>query len=93
MFNLWQSILQALRLLASFDPEFWRIVGTSLKVSGIAALLAAALAVPLALLVRMVVERALARYRASAYFAGAGAAIASLSCAFKALTKSTLAGA
>ena len=32
------------------------------------------LAVPLALLVRMVVERALARYRASAYFAGAGAA-------------------
>ena len=32
------------------------------------------LAVPLALLVRMVVERAIARYRASSYFAGAGAA-------------------
>jgi predicted PurR-regulated permease PerM len=30
------------------------------------------LAVPLALLVRMVVERAIARYRASAYFTGAG---------------------
>jgi tungstate transport system permease protein len=51
MFNLWQSIVQALRLLASFDPEFWVIVATSLKVSGIAAVLSAALAVPLALLV------------------------------------------
>lgn len=32
------------------------------------------LAVPLAILVRLVVERAIARYRASAYFTGAGAA-------------------
>jgi len=51
MFNLWQSILQALKLLASFDPELWGIVGVSLKVSVAAALIAAALAVPLALLV------------------------------------------
>lgn len=50
MFNLWQSIIQALRLLASFDPELWGIVATSLRVSGAAALLSAALAVPLALL-------------------------------------------
>lgn len=50
MSNLWQSISQALKLLASFDPELWGIVATSLRVSGTAALLAAALAVPLALL-------------------------------------------
>jgi len=51
MFNLWQSIVQALRLLVSLDPEFWGIVGVSLKVSSASALIAAALAVPLALLV------------------------------------------
>jgi tungstate transport system permease protein len=51
MFNLWQSVTQALKLLASFDPEFWAIVGTSLKVSGASAALSILLAVPLALLV------------------------------------------
>lgn len=49
MINLWPSVLQALKLLASFDPGFLGIVGLSLAVSGASALLAAIGAVPLAL--------------------------------------------
>jgi tungstate transport system permease protein len=49
MFNLWQSIMQALKLLSAFDPDFRDIVGLSIAVSGVSALIAAAGAVPLAL--------------------------------------------
>ncbi|MDI6739726.1 MAG: ABC transporter permease [Candidatus Edwardsbacteria bacterium] len=49
MFNLWHSIVEAFRLLASFDPDFRSIVGLSLAVSGISALISAIGAIPLAL--------------------------------------------
>ena len=48
MFSLSQSIRQAFVLLASFDPDVWNIVLLSLRVSGTAAVAAAALALPAA---------------------------------------------
>ncbi|MDO9390715.1 MAG: ABC transporter permease [bacterium] len=49
MFNLMQSMQQALGLLLKFDPEIWQIVFLSLQVSFASSLIAVVLAVPLSL--------------------------------------------
>lgn len=51
MFNLIQSMKQAMGMLAKFDPEIWQIVLLSLKVSIISSLIAAGVAIPLSFLV------------------------------------------
>lgn len=49
MFNLTQSIGQALGLLLKFDPEIWQIVLLSLQVSLASSLIAVCVAIPLSL--------------------------------------------